>query len=280
MLSDDAFLQTVFAHPDDDGPRLVYADWLEEHGECAHAELIRLQCLGGSERRAREILSERSARWAGPIARHAYSFAFRRGFVEEVTVEAGVFLRHAEELFAAAPIRLLRVIGARGVMDRLFELPLLSRIRALHLTDCKLGNEGAVAISNCPYLGELRTLRLGCNSIQDRGVEFLADSPYLNNLDLLVLRGNLISDAGAQVLALADGLSGLRGLDLGDNQIGDAGAEALAKSSRLPQLSRLDLSHQFKGWTAGQAHRGRPYPIQPQQQKALKARFGAQACMF
>lgn len=280
MHSDDAFLQTVFAYPDDGGPRLVYADWLEEQGQCARAELIRLQCLEAGERRVRKLLSEHSTAWAGPVARHAYSYAFRRGFVEEVTIEAGIFLRHAEELFATAPIQLLRIIGARGVMDRLFEVPLLSRVRALHLTDCKLGNEGAVVISNCPYLDELRTLRLGCNSIQDRGVEYLADSPYLNNLESLVLRGNLISDLGARVLALADGLNSLRDLDLSDNQIGDSGAEALANASRLPQLSRLDLSHQFKGWSAGQAHRGRPYPIQPQRQKALKARFGAQVCLF
>ena len=280
MLSDDSFLQTVFAHPDDDGPRLVYADWLEERGECARAELIRLQCLGGGERRACELIDRCATLWAGPAARHAYSYAFRRGFVEEVTVEAGIFIRHAEEIFAASPIQLLRIIGARGTMDRLFDMPLLTRVRALHLTDCHLGNEGAVVISNCPYLDELRTLRLGCNSIQDRGVEYLADSPYLNKLNTLVLRGNLIGDAGAQVLALADGLSSLCRLDLSDNQIGDAGAEAIANSSHFPSLTCLDLSSQFKGWSAGHSSRGRPYPIQPKQQKALKARFGPQACTF
>src|SRR5262245_26763055 len=40
----DPFLRAVFAAPDDDAPRLVYADWLEEHGETPHAELIRAQC--------------------------------------------------------------------------------------------------------------------------------------------------------------------------------------------------------------------------------------------
>jgi uncharacterized protein (TIGR02996 family) len=38
------FLADVLAHPDLDWPRLVYADWLEEHGEGARAEFIRVQC--------------------------------------------------------------------------------------------------------------------------------------------------------------------------------------------------------------------------------------------
>lgn len=45
-MSDDeqAFLNTILAHPDADLPRLVYADWLEEIGQAERAEFIRLQC--------------------------------------------------------------------------------------------------------------------------------------------------------------------------------------------------------------------------------------------
>ena len=42
-----AFLADIRAHPDDDAPRLIYADWLEETGgptEAVRAEFIRLQC--------------------------------------------------------------------------------------------------------------------------------------------------------------------------------------------------------------------------------------------
>lgn len=42
-------LATIREHPDDDGPRLVLADWLEERGECERAELIRVQCQLGDE---------------------------------------------------------------------------------------------------------------------------------------------------------------------------------------------------------------------------------------
>jgi uncharacterized protein (TIGR02996 family) len=40
----DALLAAIRANPHADLPRLVYADWQEEHGQPEHAELIRLQC--------------------------------------------------------------------------------------------------------------------------------------------------------------------------------------------------------------------------------------------
>jgi uncharacterized protein (TIGR02996 family) len=39
-----AFLAAILDRPDDDLPRLVYADWLDEHGEPERAEFIRTQC--------------------------------------------------------------------------------------------------------------------------------------------------------------------------------------------------------------------------------------------
>lgn len=38
------FIEAIRRAPDDDLPRLVAADYLEENGEARHAELIRLQC--------------------------------------------------------------------------------------------------------------------------------------------------------------------------------------------------------------------------------------------
>ena len=38
----DALLGAIFDHPDDDTPRLVYADWLQEHGHEDYAQFIRL----------------------------------------------------------------------------------------------------------------------------------------------------------------------------------------------------------------------------------------------
>ena len=43
MPAREAFLEAITANPDDDGLRLVYADWLDDQGDVARAEFIRVQ---------------------------------------------------------------------------------------------------------------------------------------------------------------------------------------------------------------------------------------------
>ena len=43
MTQHDALLAAVCAAPDDDLPRLVYADWCDENGQPERAEFIRVQ---------------------------------------------------------------------------------------------------------------------------------------------------------------------------------------------------------------------------------------------
>jgi uncharacterized protein (TIGR02996 family) len=39
----EAFIRAILANPDDDTPRTIYADWLDDQGECHYAEFIRVQ---------------------------------------------------------------------------------------------------------------------------------------------------------------------------------------------------------------------------------------------
>ena len=45
MNDHDAFLRKILENPADDGPRLAYADWLEERGELERAEFLRVEHL-------------------------------------------------------------------------------------------------------------------------------------------------------------------------------------------------------------------------------------------
>ena len=69
------FLRAIRAEPNEDFPRLVYADWLEENGQAERAEFIRIQCAiaaGTDDDPKRLALTHRENRlWRrfGPIWR-------------------------------------------------------------------------------------------------------------------------------------------------------------------------------------------------------------------
>jgi uncharacterized protein (TIGR02996 family) len=74
MSDREAFVAAIAANPHDDLPRLVFADWLEEHGDPERAEFIRTQIrwhhADGEERkqldeRAGEMFREHAHRWLG-----------------------------------------------------------------------------------------------------------------------------------------------------------------------------------------------------------------------
>lgn len=63
MTDGDLLLKAILANPDDDTPRLVYADYLQEHGDEPRAEFIRVQvalakwkprCIAGCHHKDRE----------------------------------------------------------------------------------------------------------------------------------------------------------------------------------------------------------------------------------
>src|SRR2546423_208668 len=93
MKHHPGFLADILASPDDDAPRLVYADWLDENGQPERAEFIRLQCelanmSDGDGRRAalakreRQLLRQHGRAWTDGLPRRLRALTFRRGFLE------------------------------------------------------------------------------------------------------------------------------------------------------------------------------------------------------
>src|SRR3954470_1879563 len=110
MAPDEAaFLEGVCVEPDQDAPRLIFADWLDERND-PRGEFIRVQValsqLSDRDLR-RDQLVEREAMllarfhslWSEPLKRIASWTEFRRGFVETVNTDARTFLARASELF-------------------------------------------------------------------------------------------------------------------------------------------------------------------------------------
>src|SRR5262245_36990192 len=77
MNSDErGLLEAIRADLDDDTPRLIYADWLDDNGRPEHAELIRLQLAGGALPRETELIESLKWTWPGGLLRVV---GYRRG---------------------------------------------------------------------------------------------------------------------------------------------------------------------------------------------------------
>src|SRR5262245_23483911 len=286
LTHEGAFLADICEHPDEDAPRLVYADWLDDHGQPDRAEFIRVQCerarlpegddrRGGLAAREERLLLGHEAAWrAGLPALDGVTWGdFGRGFVEAVFIASVEdFLRHAETLFAAAPVSRVRIgwldadwagrLAGSGHLARLRELdlgnnpglgraavqalagsPNLANLTSLLLHNNALGDEAMADLAGSPHLGRLRELWLSGNDVGDAGVVALARSAAWPRLAELDLRDNRVDDGGARALAYDAARDWLATLWLTNNQIGPPGAWALAGTSHLPRLTRLYLNY-------------------------------------
>ncbi len=234
MTPDDAFLADIIEHPDDDTPRLVYADWLDDHGQPAPAEFIRVQIALANlpwddarwpalKAREEELLSRHEADWRGSVGAGLVHRVYRRGFVEGVRIQARTFMACFGDLFRLGPIRQLSLLEVQ------------------------------------PYFASL--LQASGHQLVTRAALSLFCSPKLAGLTHLELGGNGLGDPEAEVIAASPYLAGLLRLGLEDNQIGEAGLHALANAPYLGQLAALDLS-------------GNPLDPDGPGMRALRERFG------
>ncbi|MCA9176392.1 MAG: TIGR02996 domain-containing protein [Planctomycetales bacterium] len=136
------FLDEILAHPDDDAPRLVYADWLSER-EDPRGEFIRLQCererlpqysleAQQSLLRERELASRHGREWAGELHEMFYPYRFRRGFIAWGRSSTHQFVPAAERVLRMTPLE--RLVLARGAMsEELASQPFMSRLQSVTL---------------------------------------------------------------------------------------------------------------------------------------------------
>jgi hypothetical protein len=66
-----------------------------------------------------------------------------------------------------------------GWVQALAATPNVSRLRALSLTCCQLGDDGVRALASSPHLADLTHLNLEGEAVSAAGAAALADSPHL-----------------------------------------------------------------------------------------------------
>ena len=138
----DAFLHDIVTDPHDLTPRLVLADWLEEHGQLPVqtdlAKFIRLMVKGGDAdmRAAERLLRKNFLNWWAPtyfapknhiegplfdtltVVTHGsrgLSITFRNGFVERLLLPCSILEEYVGRLFTTCPLKQVVLIDRHPV---------------------------------------------------------------------------------------------------------------------------------------------------------------------
>ncbi|HEY1192112.1 MAG TPA: TIGR02996 domain-containing protein [Gemmata sp.] len=266
MTSTDepAFLAAILHAPDDDTPRLVFADWLDERAQgddTARAALIRAQCRlehlppGDRARKAAEketkaLLKTHTKPWTAPLraAGLGENWTFRRGFIDGCSISPTHFVKHAELIFRHAPLlRTVRFPHAQSEVTKLAECPFLARLASVDLGQmctcgrCPIGVE-LRDLFKSKHASGLTRLSVALDRIDADMARALIASEPLARLVALDLSGNPLGAAGARVLAGASRFTHLAELNLTETDLGTEGLAALA-SAHFPVLTDLRLSN-------------------------------------
>jgi uncharacterized protein (TIGR02996 family) len=271
MSDEDAILAAISAHPQEDTPRLAYADWLDEHGLHIKAEFIRVQIAvktiselpsveQGKQihlfRRQQELLDDHLADLVGPLANDLgyFDVIFDRGFVAELKLDAGRLLKHAGAIRALKPLPEITVKDVawwlREKGDITEELQLASAIimQSDERSDPVPLDVGSISGSfafKAPWT-RLRKLDVSRCGIGDAGILTIVGNnefdlfPSLSDLDVTA---NDIGDEGIRMLVRSPGWPRLRKLVLAHNPLGLEAPNFLAAGAGTSRLQFLDLRH-------------------------------------
>jgi uncharacterized protein (TIGR02996 family) len=268
----EAFLRAIAEEPLEDAHRLVFADWLDEHGHPERAEFIRLQIehdrlpdhplarLRLSEQIS-ELFKEHGKEWTdGLPTQEGVTWNdvgnFSGGLLERFALRSSILIGDCARFFEQADLRAFRLEYYAGLYApttpdnrrnaHLAEFPWLPRLVSLDVD--REAAEDLRELASAPALARLVHLRL---RVSPNGACTLADSLCLPALRDLDLSGSYCGDRGIQALAACKALHGLRRLRVRisprrrrrrGGELSLPGIRALASSLALADLEHLDVS--------------------------------------
>jgi uncharacterized protein (TIGR02996 family) len=229
MSDETALLRAIAAHPDEDTPRLAYADWLDEHRPPAtkrargkkgrkpaeygnpraafirgQVELARLKDDSMHRRelafRCRQLLEEHEQEWIDPPELAIYDYAWSRGFVEAFTTTPSDLQLQDAELFDTHPFRRVWLTHLSGKIDAAELIPADNHLTALDLTGNGLNVTQLKKLAKMPHFRHLRELGLMFNDLRDSAVKVLCGEPFFQRLELIRLGANPFTDRGRDQL--------------------------------------------------------------------------------
>jgi uncharacterized protein (TIGR02996 family) len=177
----EALLAQVLDAPDDDAPKLVYADWLEEQGSKA-AAVIRASLA--NKKLPKHDFFAGIETWVDDKA------PFDRGMVSRIYGSAGKYVAKTTQ---TALLKTLSVFGARSTMLRGQSAKVPSCAALAYTTsfwwwDCQADDDLVGAFAASPHIARLTSLTLEKLRCGNAGLGKLARSKQLGRLRHLGLR--------------------------------------------------------------------------------------------
>ncbi len=257
-----ALLRAVVAAPADDLPRLVFADWLEEHGEAGYAGFVRAQIeLANTppwepfavrcRHRDPDLLT--GAPWWPALPRvdgHALEWhpehAFRRGFAWGLIVrDMPALFAEAPRLFADAPVGQLHLRTATLDDWRRFAAqPWLPRVKSIHFYGTRTPIEPVRVLCDSPLAAGIEEIVFEASSRpgMPEVIRGLMRSPLGRRLRSLELRaGPDEPDELLDAIGDADPNPRLERLALVTMGAGAGGLGRLYQSPVLERLATLEV---------------------------------------
>ncbi|QJW99205.1 TIGR02996 domain-containing protein [Frigoriglobus tundricola] len=203
MSEEDALLRAICEHPDDDTPRLVFADWLSEQGgplNAAWANAIRAQVwlargATGAATSQRSKLFESSygrEKLYERLGLPQWVSQWARGFPTFASAHFHQLRDAWQRLAFRIPIRRLCLYGVSEADAAEFVAwPALTVLNELHIStvwERTAPPDVIPLLANCPALSGLKSLFLQDALFNEVTVTALMDSPHLVRLEGLVLR--------------------------------------------------------------------------------------------
>ena len=220
MTDGSALHRSILAHPADDTPRLVYADWLEENGRSEEAEFIRVECR-------LEAILPGDPEYTELIDRREELRLWLRAHLTwlKVRLRAGLHVEGGSDWWKTTQRGFPRFLefdaltrpGVKPIRDLAGALEnAFARIPTRWLAIRSISTNQLAELLRHPVLAGLERLTIQLDATddpQDEACRLIADCQHLRHLRGLILTFS-IGDAGAVSLASSENLSGLKSLTL------------------------------------------------------------------
>lgn len=250
------FFRAMFEDPGD-WPRLVYADWLEDHGEIERAEFVRVQCrlstMGPDEPRRRELevredeLRPYYERALQPWLLHAFpdmllSWRAERG-IPHISFSDREFQSIAHKLREPFPWIGITLIWSAADLEEMVGLPMLERVVSVSFFYRDFRRESMRTLLSALDRAYLYDLSLGhSKNLRPSVMQQLANWPGLSRVRRLSFSFSELTDKEIGVLVGSGYLSNLRWLQLNNNGLTDIAPRSLASSPGIGTLRWIGLT--------------------------------------